>query len=79
MKTLDNENFNRRNGYLAVSLCFLVMSVSCFLSPPEMRPSGGRWGWLFGLLWDHLGRLGEFYYWLALTVVCFACFLRTKE
>ena len=48
----------KQSGALAIGLCCLVLAVYNFLTPPQFRPSGGRWGWLFGFLWDYFGDLG---------------------
>ena len=76
---LGYQNFNKRNGYLAIGLCFLVLGITNLLAPPTERPTGGRWGWFLGLLWDWLGAFGGFYYWTMLAAICFICFLRTKK
>ena len=76
---LGYQNFNKRNGYLAVSLITFIGAITNLFAPPTVRPTGGRWGWLDGLLWDWFGTFGEFYFSFVLTVIFFICFLRTKK
>ena len=73
------QNFNKKNGFLAVSLIVLIAAITSLLDPPALRPAGGRWGWLLGLLWDWFGIYGEFYFFLALSTVIFTFYLRTKK
>jgi hypothetical protein len=75
----DYRFFSKRNGFFAVGLCCLVLAVYNFLAPPQFRPSGGRWGWLFGFLWDYFGDLGGFYYWLMMCGICFVFALVSKK
>ena len=79
MKNIDSEIFIKKNGYLATSLWFLIMVIVSFLDPPHTRPSGGRWGWFSGLLWDFFGVFDGFYFWLIAAGLCFICFVRTKK
>lgn len=73
------QNFNKKNGFLAVSLIALIAAISELLDPPAARPAGGRWGWFFGLIWDWLGVFGGFYYFLILSFIFFIIYLRTKK
>lgn len=73
------QNFNKKNGFLAICLCFSVLAVTNLLDPPTERPTDGRWGWLFGQIWDWFGMYGAFYYWTFLSIVCFVFFLRIKK
>ena len=79
MKTFGYENFNKRAGFFAVGMFSLILAITNVIDPPGSRPSGGRWGWLFGQLWDWFGAYGGFYYWAMWAAICLICFLRTKK
>lgn len=63
-------------GYLAVSLICLIVAISQTIAPYPTRPSGGRWDWLSGLLWDFSGgNIGIQIYWIALSMLFGAIYL----
>ncbi len=73
------DKFSKKNGFLAMTLVCLILAMHSLLDPPLARPSGGRWGWFFGNLWDYLGAYGGFYYWLLLTIIFLSLFFRSKK
>ena len=79
MLKTDYPTINKRNGYLGLSICFLIMAMLNFLDPVTSRPSGGRWGTFFALIWDHFGSNGIWGYWALMSVLFFACFLGSKK
>jgi hypothetical protein len=79
MNNFGYQNFSKKAGFLALGICLLIVAISNLIDPPAARPSGGRWGWLFGLLWDWFGAFGGFYYFLTLSVIFFLFYFKAKK
>lgn len=79
IRNLDGTVLNKKTGVLVLFFWCFILTISNFVDPPTTRPSGGRWGWFSGFLWDSFGTFGEFYYWLLMSFIFLISFFMIKK
>jgi hypothetical protein len=74
MKEIDYRFFDKKRGYLGLSMASCIMAVSQFFDE-DRRPTGGGIGGFLRFIWDKFGFMGVVAFWAILGVIAFIFFI----